>query len=403
MKKRLIKTGLILFLGFIILSEAHADGLAGPNRKTCPDPQGMGMFSEPVKLGADNPPAGLCYFWMPDYHLSDRYSPNPIADPPTTTTYTLYTVTENFGTEKVYSVTVEVEQLQSFEVTPKCCYKPGQALSRSDFHIVTNPPGLEEVILFEPAQVSKSIVATGSQYTETITFTTPCNTQHQAVTITVADDRYTTGSGVSVPDINNFSWSQAMIKIEQAFQKFEDLVGKLPAQSCETSFETTFEGGYKQYEECCKNNCIVEGTKVEFGMKLCNKTSCDVPFYGVPYVLSLNIRLSTSWCLAPTVSFESRCQEQIKICITMPVEGSIGGGLSFTALGGKILDASGMVVGKVTPPTLKLCMWPEPKIEADGKLCAQVDANLELKLVSLVKVKHSVSIIPKTCKTIVPL
>ncbi|MHC1706310.1 MAG: hypothetical protein AB9842_02180 [Bacteroidales bacterium] len=394
MKKRLISGALYLTLLSVFMPVAMADGLAGPNQKACPIPNGQG-FVEPVRLGVDNPPAGLCYYWEPNFFLDDRFSANPMANPPSTTTYTLYAVTENFGSEKVYSVTVEVIPFNSYQVIPKCCYQAGKTLTKNDFEIITDPPGFEHMIDFEPKTIG-SAIQLSSHYDQTIAFTTPCSNQAQSVIIQVVNPDVITGGGFSIPSLDKFNWAEASAKIDKAIEKFFSLTQSAPFP-CEVKPETTFEGGFKTFEECCESGCITEAQKIEFYQKICGKLTCDIPIAGIPLALSVNVRLLMGLCMSPGVSFELRCQDELKLCLSIPVEATAGGGISLTAFGGSILDASGTLVSKITPPTAKLCFKPEPKLTFDSKLCAQVDANLEVKLFSLVKTKYSFTVVPKDC------
>jgi len=388
------------------LPVAKADGLAGPDQKTCNKGSNLAEIT-PVRLGVNNPPPGLCYYWTPESHLSDPHSPNPMASPPQTTTYSLTVVGPNFTFQHSYSVTVEVDYLLSYHVYPKySCYKAGTPLTKDDFDIVTNPPGLEDRIDFLPKTTDISLVPPAfGEYTQTINFTTECHPISRSVNIHVVDDRSTTGFQAVLPDIGNLQIANSMEKLAQTMDKL-NFLRKIPLpMSCSfTSIAPQLVGGYGQTKNCCDNGAaIVTGISASGAYKICFASECalPIPYLSIPKVVSVNAVLGWEICASPTIQYETSCSDTANICISVPLEVELGGGVGIEALGGYLLQGSLKLVTAIAPPTPKICFNPNLNFSADGQLCGQVDVVGEIQFLSFMKKKVTHSLIPKKCVSLV--
>lgn len=388
------------------LPVAKADGLAGPDQKTCNKGSNLAEIT-PVRLGVDLHPPGLCYYWSPEEHLSDPHSPNPMASPPQTTTYSLTVVGPNFTFQHTYYVTVEVDYLLSYNVYPKYnCYKAGTPLTKDDFDIVTNPPGLEARIDFLPKTTDISVIPPAfGEYNQTINFTSECSPISRQVTIHVVDDRSSTGFQAVLPDIGNIKITNTMEKLAQTMDKL-NFLRKIPLpMSCSfTSITPQIVGGYGQTKNCCDNgNSIVTGISASGGCKICYGSECalPIPYLSIPKVVSVNAVLGWEICATLAIQYETSCSDTANLCISFPFEVELGGGVGIEALGGYLLKGSLKLVTAIAPPTVKMCFNPNLNFSADGQLCGQADVVGEIEFLSFMKKKVTHSLIPKKCVSLV--
>ena len=385
---------------------AKAEGLAGPNQKTCNKASNMAEIT-PVRLGVDNPPSGVCYYWSPEDHLSSPHTANPMANPPQTTTYTLTVVGPNFAWERSYSVTVEVDFLLSYSVVAKhTCYKAGQNLTVDDFVITTNPPGMEKLIDFSPktADISTFVPLVGVK-DQDIVFTTECSAMVKDVTIQVVDDRSTTGFQAVLPDIGNVNISKALDKLATTMDKL-NFLNKIPLPMyCNlTTVAPQLVGGYGQTKNCCDDGAaIVTGITASGAYKICFASECQMPIpnLSIPTVMSVNAVLGWEICASPTIQYETTCSDTANLCISVPLEIELGGGVYIYALGGALLEGSLKLVAAIAPPTPKICFNPGLTFSADGQLCGQVDIVGEVMFLSFMKKKVTHTLIPKKCVSLV--
>jgi hypothetical protein len=408
-KKYTMKIAFQFVLAFSLslgLLQAKAEGLAGPDQKTCNKASNLTEIT-PVRLGVDNPPSGVCYYWSPEEHLSNPHSANPMASPPQTTTYTLTVVGPNFAWERSYSVTVEVDYLLSYHVTPKYnCYKAGTNLTKDDFEITTNPPGMEARIDFLPKTTDLFPVPLPiGETSQTIVFTSECSAISRSVTIHVVDDRSATNFQAVLPDVGNIRITNSMEKLASTLDKL-NFLRKIPLpMTCGfTSIAPQLVGGYGQTKNCCDNgNAIVTGISATGAYKICFASECQmpIPYLSIPLVMSVNAVLGWEICASPTISYETSCSDTANFCFSVPLEIELGGGVGIEALGGYLLKGSLKLVTAIAPPTPKICFNPNLTFNADGQLCGQVDVVGEVEFLSFMKKKVTHSLIPKKCVSLV--
>jgi hypothetical protein len=382
------------FTGGLVFGQ---DGLAGPDKKTCKKSDGS---TEAVQIGSTGV-SGWCYYWTPSTGLNDQYASQPMASPPTTTTYTLTVVGSDFSFSQTDQVVVTVGGLNSFTITPKrCCYKANDKLTAEMFTITTDPPGFESMVKFSPENVPTG--GASATYQSNVIAKASCGPAGveliHALTLSVINEDIQAQVGVGIPNLPDFNWAAAEKKVDDAIKTFEDVMAGLPAPNpCPFELTHALEASYAESYLCCPEAtpCQKDKFKITISYKPCFGTTCDFPFYGIPYIASINVRLGGGVCLNVSGDYSTRCDDG-QVCIGASGELTLVGGISATILGGSVASAFLGIQVQGTTPSLQLC-FPANTTIVQGAWCAQLDVVGEITYLTFYKEAVSRSLYPKTC------
>jgi len=372
----------VLTLCLILPLRALSQGYAGPNKTIIKDSS--------VVIGSGGC-ANCCYLWSPATGLSDTKIANPIAKPQTTTTYTLKVVGANFSFNDVSQMTVTVaDGINSLTVVSKqCCWKKGDPISLDQFTITTDPAGLENTVTLSPTSVPTNIFST-SVGSLPITFTGkgPNNTTKTA-TVTI--------SAVDEDAQSAFQLGMGQFKPEEIIEKIDNIINNIKLGPCGPTGGPSANMQFATGKLCCpKAGCIKDMYAYNGSYNYDLGYQCDFPFYGIPYVASLNFRIMASVGASLSLGNVKTTCDGVDICYNLGITGSIGGGVSGTIAGGALLDASLLLVGSITPDPLEYCM-PSGATKSFGNICVKADIVGTVTTLSFFTKSVSVNVISQRC------
>lgn len=391
--KLMLTALLIISFSSLKAQEDSPGGLAGPDKHTCK----INGITDPVKIGPGSAVSDWCYSWSPADGLNDPRSANPSANPDQTTTYTLKVVFDDFSIEYTDQVTVIVDEIQDFTISPKqCCFKKGEKFTPEKFEITTDPPGNEKQVYFEPDAAP--------------TFVYP--EQNMVVTAKIRCDD---GSGVpisktvSVKIINEDILNTVQFSLgplAKGVKAMEDImltvvegVKKIPGNPCPPSFGPQVTVFKQTGLMCCPDTgCPCEKYKFGGNYKVCGGTTCEFPIPGasIPGIAAFNVVLLFNACIGAQIDYTTKCDGG-DFCVTGLAEINLGGGVSGTVLNGAAARVSGTLVSQITAPPVKIC-FPSGKREILGSLCYQLDGVLTVNFLSgMAGWQWKVPVIPKVC------
>jgi hypothetical protein len=384
---KILKAALpLIMLFFLSTHTLHGQDYAGPDKNICPG------TSTPIGNPGEY---GVCYAWSPETGLSDPHSPNPIASPSTTTTYTITVVGANFSFTANDQVTVTVvDNITGITVTPiKCCWAEGEPFLWTDFDINTIPGDMQSQITnvtFSPSSAPGIPLAATENVNVTVTVTTDCGgttREHsQVVTVAVINEDFEVSSSQSVELANIGRVKDLVEKVVNMF-KFAPL--------CEPDATFTLDGSTSAGVMCCpaEDGCVRAKATVEGSLNTSASITCDFPLPPVPV---LNIRVMGGAGISGSVSFETQCKD-IEICFTLQGSASVGGGLS--AGDDKVVEASIMLVGEVTFPPVQYCL-PEGKLTVPGEFCFSLTVVGSVEFFSMYTQEISFALLNDRCLTL---
>jgi hypothetical protein len=383
---------LIMPCFFIVFEDLYSQDYAGPDKHIC-----LGSTTPIGNTGV----SGACYAWTPETGLSNPHSPNPIASPETTTSYTVVVVGPNFSFTAVDQMTVVIEsQILGFEITPKkCCWKVGQkfkegsgkeAITSDQFEIRTIPPGLEgqiQNILVTPNQVPYIVNGATEVINVEVAITYECNnfqeTLISSIPITIVDENFEVSFSESL-ELDNIDVIEKFLKKVMKTLKF--------APVCEPSATWNLEGSTAISLLCCdgKAGCVKESLEKSGSIAASAGITCDFPFPPIPV---LNIRVLGSAGIDGSLSFKTQC-EDIVYCITLQGSASVGGGIS--AGNENVIMASLVIVGTIELPPLKFCI-PPGNLKLEGEVCFFVEVVGTVQYFSFYEQSISFTLINNWC------
>jgi hypothetical protein len=324
-----------------------------------------------------------------------------MASPSATTTYTLTIVGDDFTYYSTDAVEVNVGTLNNITISPKCCYKANDVLKPEMINIVTDPPGYESFVTFNPPNVPTSALL--ATYQSSIMVEATCGVSgtpiQMPLTLDVINENIATQVGVGIPSIAEFNWASVITKIVQNLEKIEKVMQGLPVPTpCPFKLTHSLAANYKTSYMCCPSaspSCQKEKYKITVQYKPCYSTSCDFFFYGVPYVAALNLRVIAGACVVFSGAYNTGCDEG-QFCLGASGELTLGGGISATILGGSVINSALLLVAKGTTPSLQIC-FPSNDVTSTGPLCVDLKVTGDVTLISLVKFSVERSLLRQYC------
>jgi hypothetical protein len=371
-------------------------GLAGPDKRTCISSQN-GYQTLPVTIGPEHKVSGWCYRWDPPLGLSDPYIANPEATPETTQVYTLTITGDDFAYEITDQMTVEVDAINDFSVTPKlCCFKGGTKFTVEMFNITTDPPGMERQITFDPPNAPYPLPGLQTQ-TKTVVVSTKCAewgpSLNESVQILVVNEDIFTTSQVTVGDIE-----KALEKVEAAIKLISEKAN-IPGSPCEVSKPAlTKVFAVSTGTLCCPTKgCAIEQRKVSGTAKFCAGFECDwpIPSLTIPLVASVNLAASFKTCLGIGVEYKDKCDGG-DVCLKGVSEVKIGLGISAIILHKDVQKWELKGEYTIFTPTFEICV-PSLDFKFIGPLCYSADLVGSVTTFKFWKEEVKFNVISKTC------
>ncbi|MCX6270149.1 MAG: hypothetical protein NTU44_02835 [Bacteroidetes bacterium] len=386
--------GLLLLTCPQAMGQTHIEGLAGPDKHTCKNPNSV-FETIPVRIGPASTNSSWCYYWTPATGLDNPNTANPNASPPDNQIYTLHVVGDNFAYEVYDEMTVFVDQVNSLNVTAnQCCWSVGDKFLPEQFNIVTDPPGMEKQVIFDPPTAP---YVNNHDAWVTIIAKLNCmnwdNPLSVNVNVHVVNGEYATQQLVGIPDIGAFGGTALIKKIDALIEKLSKF-SEVPGFLCQPGFSQALEASYNLGKMCCPSaDCVTDQLRVALTYKPNFAVTCDAPFAGIPYVASLNVRFGFSTSLYVTGDYKSTCDNG-QFCFGATADINIFGGLSGTLIGGLLGDVSATFVPYVSTPTIQFCV-PSNSTIIQGKFGAGLDAYVDVIILSGGKYHYQVPIITK--------
>jgi hypothetical protein len=381
-KKTIGYFSVIMAICLALPLKAVSQGYAGPNKTILKDSS--------VVIGGSGC-SSCCYLWTPATGLSDPKILHPIAKPTTTTTYTLKVTGDNFNISDVSQMTVTVKDgMDGLTVTPKkCCWSKGDSIGLSQFTIVTDPPGLENTVTLSPTSVPTNIFATSvGSFPVTFTARGPNNTTKTAV-VNI--------SGVDPDAQSAFQLGMGQFKPEEIIEKIDNIINKIKLGPCGPTGGPSANMQFATGKLCCpKAGCIKDMYAYNGSYNYDLGYQCDFPFYGIPYVASLNFRIMASVGASLSLGNVKTTCDGVDVCYSLGITGSIGGGVSGTIAGGAVLDASLLLVGSITPDPFEYCI-PSGDTKCLGNICVKADIVGTVTTLSFFTKSVSVNVISQRC------
>jgi hypothetical protein len=382
--KKLILGYLAVLMAFCLILPLNAlsQGYAGPDKTILKDSS--------VVIGTGGC-ANCCYQWTPATGLSDPKIAKPTANPQATTTYTLKVTGNNFTINDVSQMTVTVKDgMNGLTVVPKqCCWKKGDAITLDQFTITTDPPGLESTVTVSPTSVPTNIFATPVG-TLPLTFTGK-GANNTTVTATVNI------SAVDEDAQAAFQYGLGQFKPEEIIETIDKIINNVKLGPCGATGGPSANVQFATGKLCCpKAGCIKDMYAYNGTYNYDLGYQCDFPFYGIPYVASLNFRIAASVGAALSLGNIKTTCDGVDVCYNLGITASISGGVSGTIAGGKLLDASLMLVGTITPDPIEYCM-PSGATKCLGNVCVKADIVGTVTTLSFITKSVSVNLISQRC------
>lgn len=372
-----------LYMIMILPLNAVAQGYAGPNKTILKDSS--------VVIGGSGSGSNCCYMWTPSTGLSDPKILHPTAKPAATTTYTLKVTCDDFSINDVSQMTVTVKDGMNglTVVSNQCCWKKGDAITRDQFTITTDPPGLENTVTISPTSVPTNIFS-NSVGSLPITFTGrgPNNTTKTA-TVTIS----------AVDEDAQSAWTAGMgqFKPEEIVKYIDDIINNVKMGPCGPTGGPSAQVNFATGKLCCpKAGCIKDMYAYNGTYNYDLGYQCDFPFYGIPYVASLNFRIMINVGASLSLGNIKTTCDGVDDCVNIGITGSLGGGVSGTLLGGKLLDASLMIVGTITPDPIEYC-YPSGATKCLGNICAKADIVGTITTLSFITTSVTVNVVSQRC------
>ncbi|MEY3367061.1 MAG: hypothetical protein RI973_216 [Bacteroidota bacterium] len=394
------------FLALAWCSWAWGQANAGPDVLICP--------GSSVSIGTSGF-GTFCYHWEPATGLSDPQSPTPAASPAQTTTYTLTVISEDFSNRWTDQVTVTVDQIQSFSVTPKkCCWAKDDVLQVGDFDIMTTPAGAQTMITFDPpkAEFPSTYLGQANTYVQEVVVKLTCGQAvlEQKVNITVVDENAEFSPSFSTGFQNIGDIVEGACKFADDLGGILNYVTLATAGICAPSADCTFSlptQGLSFSKKCCgddPSSCIKDKAKISLvSGGISAGLACYVPFAGVPGGATLNVTVEATVSAGASLGLGvgNECDSgNLDACITFPLVGTIGGGVSSCVgpCGAGIIQVDGLLVGGITFDNDFGICFPNSQVTVPTAACIFADLVARFEFASgVVSVGVPVPVVPKKC------
>jgi hypothetical protein len=380
-----IITLVILLIPHNLMSQT---GYAGPNKTILKDSS--------VMIGGAGC-TNCCYQWTPATGLSDPKISNPIANPTTTTTYSLKVIGANFSSTDVSQMKLTVEEgINDLTVIAKqCCWKKDQPITLDQFTIVTDPAGLEGTVTLTPTTVPANIF---------LAIPTANPTASLPVTFTGRGPNNSTKTNiVNISCVDEDAQGQVQagmgeINLQEIAKAVDMVINNVAAVGgCQVTGGLTSNMSFSVGKLCCPEaGCIKDMYAYNGSINYDKGVSCDILLYGLPYCASVNARVSGSAGISLNLGNVKSTCDGVDACYSVGFTISVGGGLSLTVAGGKLLDASLMLIGTATTPPFEYCIV-SGKTKRESNVCLKADVVGSYTVLGFITESVSFPVINQRC------
>ncbi len=253
---------------------------AGEDKEVLREPDN----SQTVTIGTPDGSSDKCYDWSGPNIVSDPHQATITVNPQSSEEFYTVTRTSSCGVEQDQVKVKLIDTITIVSVTPlKNCYNHGDEIPKTDFEIVTSPPGYESLVQYSPHTAYNAFEAFGTGCTQTVTFTLEYNghVSTETTTVSVYNDNLTSTT-VSSVNLANFMKQLGKVKymVDKA-QKVTDFINKFakPGVSpCQPQFNANVDFPHAEViHTCCEGEEVIgfvihsSAYSVELGV------SCDIP------------------------------------------------------------------------------------------------------------------------------
>lgn len=393
--QKLIK---LLLLGLLLFSTANIFAqFAGEDKKVAK----RANNTQTVVIGAASNNPQDCYKWSGGIILSADNLPQVTVNPRDSVTIFTCTRVSEHGVEQDQVKVFLIDDIQIVSVTPKKrCWSKGDAISVSEFEIVTDPPGMSGDVRLG-ANSTPAIGSVASKvYNMTVNFEAFADgrvTDNASTEIVVVNKDVNTSASISVELKilkNLIEGIKSKGKFIETYLKNSPL--KVPCSFEPPSFTVT--GAYNEFNECCHNKVQdsekyrVEGSLSGGGI------SCDFPlpppYGGIPCIAELGITIKVG--ISATLGFDLTVSEcQTEICADLAVTGSLTAGFYGQIWSKDVLRAELTASGYLYFGGVQICYPTGFKV---GSMCLELKGNYFVKFAGFITLAAGeVTLLQKTC------
>jgi len=393
--QKLIK---LLLLGLLLFSTANIFAqFAGEDKKVAK----LANNTQTVVIGAASNNPQDCYKWSGGIILSADNLPQVTVNPRDSVTVFTCTRVSEHGVEQDQVKVFVIDDIQIVSVTPKRkCWSKGEAISVSEFEIVTDPPGMSGDVRLG-ANSTPAIGSVASKvYNMTVNFEAFADgrvTDNASTEIVVVNKDVNTSGAISA----NLKILQTLLNGIQSKGKFIETALKnsplkVPCEFVPPSITVT--GTAYEFNECCLDKVQesekyrVDGTLGGGGI------TCDFPlpppYGGIPCIAELGFTIRVG--ISVNLRFElitSECQTEG--CIELALLGSLTAGFYGQIWSKKVLRAELTATGNLYFAGVRLCYPTGLKI---GSMCLEIKGNYFVKFAGFITIAAGeVTLLKRTC------
>jgi len=394
--QKLIK---LLLLGLLLFSTANIFAqFAGEDKKVAK----LANNTQTVVIGAASNNPQDCYKWSGGIILSADNLPQVTVNPRDSVTVFTCTRVSEHGVEQDQVKVFLIDDIQIVSVTPKRkCWSKGEAISVSEFEIVTDPPGMSGDVRLG-ANSTPAIGSVSSEKVSNMTvnfeaFADGHVTDNASTEIVVVNKDITTNASISV-DLKVLKDFLEGIKSKGKFIEtyLKNSPLKVPCSYEDPSFSVG--GGLNLFNECCHDKVQdsekyrVEGSLSGGGI------SCDFPlpppYGGIPCIAELGITIKVG--ISATLGFDLTVSEcQTEICADLAVSGSLTVGFYGQIWSKDVFRGELTATGYLHFGGVQICYPSGFKV---GSMCLEAKGNYSVKFIGMITVAAGeVTLLQKTC------
>lgn len=341
--KSFITSAFVLLLCLSAQAQAPTAQFAGEDKEVMALPDS----SQTVEIGLPGSTTEYCYEWTGDDIKTDPHQPVITVNPKKASNTYRVKRTGACGVEEDEVIVTLKDSVGIVSVTPKRkCYNNGDAISLSDFEIVTEPTGYESMVTLTPTTADND--AGWGQEDMELTFSLDYNgrVSTKKLTVKVFNEDLaataTTGSSIMKELLKEIDNGKFWVK------KAGDAVTSISPCNPDYIFDINYAAG-TAFQYCCNDKIIENGFRFDFPyVKLGLSVECDFPTsLSLPLLGGIYINLSVGGGInMGPMSINYRGEECSSITIPVGLFLSFSGGVKAKAISDDILTLQGNVVAE---------------------------------------------------------
>lgn len=360
--------------------------------------------TQTVTIGVADATADACYIWTGDNIVGNANQPVITVNPhDELETYYVRRISKNGVEDDVVFVFVE-DTIAILGVYPKYkCYSNEEPMDKSQFEIIMNPDGYEDLVTMTPA-VALSSAATDGYLEVTFSVTKNNHTSTKKTRVRVIDPEDSFNQSLPAGLLNIKRTLETMDKVKKAFDDAKSVTDKMsflknvPGSPCKWSDDPPAQAGaaldIRIRTLCCTDHTTSAALKVKFGQLTYGASfGCRVPFYGIPHVASCDLvcNFGASMAVGPIEGIIATNRNCADLCIPVSLGVTLNGGVG-VSLGGDILTADLLLQGSASA-TLAWCLMSSNYMKLDAgisvvgtvTMCSFIEYSIEYPLTSVSK------------------